>query len=555
MNVTGKPAGIYEFIFVSTSNDGFCGMAAGEQSVVRVYLVPQPVGFPVLTNVCPGTTEAINFNDFIPPEMRYFINEMGWTVTWLTPDGSKEVSMPVTAGLNNVGNNAYRYVINDSEGKFRGKYAEMRESAYRCPEDSGYVTHTVRIRENEDYAIPNRSISFCTDILSLVNETKYVLNTNLFGYLGSSAPGGRWSIQYKGNISDIDFPPIDENSGDVGIPIAMLTALGIDSVVFKYSYSDCSQRDTFTFLTFIFNPETFKNTFTETELDVCRNLMSGVVELSSIFGFTAPLTSGIWFQETNGLYEEMLYGKVDISEMQTGSLYRFRYDVNSAVDAICMVEGTSTQFGLRVYDLSVSGAEARICKRQFAEGVSVNLSRYVPGLNDTARISRDRITWKDGSGAVISNPDSYQLKSTEEWQTSDTSNYRMQFQYEVRSNCGLYSGSLQISAVDSLSNDTVRRIVVCYTDDYAKHIDLYQVLGMVGATGRFIHCGELNKDFSVVESTGIMNASALFDSSKDSEVYEFCYLPGRDDSCVSGKTSVTITVTKNVKEDSEFKKL
>jgi hypothetical protein len=558
LNVVGKPAGIYEYIFVSTE-DGFCGMANGEQAVVRVYLVPQPEGFPVLTNVCPGATEKIDFKDFIPPEVRYFIDEMGWKISY-TLNG-KAIDMPVEAGLQNIGDNVYIYTIDDSEGPFQGKFAAMQSSPYFCPEATAHLTHTVRIRENEGYVIPDKSISFCTDILSLVPETSEILNANLFGYLGSSAPGGKWSVAYRGILTEESLSISDANaeSGNVSIPVYLITAFNIDSIIFKYSYKDCMLNDTFTLLTFNFRKSKFTETFVDQERDVCRNLMSGVVELSSIFGFTAPITSGIWYQKVGDDFEEMLYGAVDISEMKSGSLYTFRYDVNSAVDALCLVQGSSTLFQLRMHDLEVANAEVKICKNQFANGVTIDLSRYVPGLNNADRIPQDRIKWKDPAGNEIANPSQYTLKSSEEWQTADTSSYIMHYHYEVQSDCGLYSGSLYISTVDSIGADTQRKIVVCYTDDYAKHIDLFQVLGIVGATGNFeLYDDPRNNlgaiiDNPVMSQPNIMDAFASYDEANESETYTFRYIPLKNDTCVTDNMQITIVVTKDVEKNSEFK--
>ncbi|MDR0605758.1 MAG: hypothetical protein LBG80_15805 [Bacteroidales bacterium] len=558
LNVIGKPAGVYEYVFVS-NDDGFCGMSKDEQSVVRIYIVPQPVGFPVLTNVCPGTTEEVDFNKFIPAEIKYFIDAMGWTITY-TLDG-KEVSMPVTAGLSNVGNTEYRYTINDSDGPFKGKYSEMQDSIYQCPQDSAYLMHTVRIREDEEYAIPDRSISFCTDVLMLVSETKVALNTNLFSYLGSSVPNGKWSIEYDAGLAtgaDDNFW-VDETSGDAIVPTGMISVLGIDSIIFKYSYKDCMANDTFTLLTFNFNKATFENTFVDQERDVCRNLMSGVVELSSIFGFTVPLTSGMWFQtDENNVETEMLYGAVDISAMKSGSLYTFRYNVSPVIDNLCLAEGSSTVFQLRIHDLEVDNAEVKICKQQFANGVTIDLSRYVAGLNDGERIPSDRVTWKDPSGNKIDNPGSYTLRADEEWQTADTSAYRMLYQYEVSSDCGPYTGNLYISAIDSMGVDTLRKIVVCYTDDYAKHIDLFQVLGIVGANGRFeLYDDPVNNngakiDSPVMKQPNIMNAFASYDTANESEIYTFKYIPNANDACVRDNMQITIVVTKNIEAGSEF---
>jgi hypothetical protein len=512
----------------------------------------------VLTNVCPGTTEDIDFNNFIPPEMKYFIDEMGWTLSYYNLEG-ESVNMPVSTGLHNVGNNVYRYTINDKSGPFNGKYSAMKTSPYFCPEDSAYLTHTVRIRENEEYAIPNKNISFCTEVLGLVPETSTVMVTNLFGYLGSSVPDGRWSVEYKGRL-DFSDVLLDEISGAVRIPVALLslfygTPSQIDSLVFKYSYEDCMARDTFTLLTLNFNNATFTNTFVDQERDVCRNLMSGVVELSSIFGFTVPLTSGVWYRQAENNYEEMLYGAVDISAMQSGSLYTFRYDVNSSVDALCMIEGSSTLFHLRMHDLEVANAEVKICKNQLKDGVTVDLSQYVPGLNDATRISPDRVTWRDTAGVVISNPERYTFKTDADWQTADNTS-ALQYRYEVMSDCGLYSGSLYVSAIDGLGVDTARKIVICYTDDYAKHIDLFQVLGIAGTNGRFelqddpVNNSGKKIDDPVMKQPYIMDAFSSYDVANESETYTFRYLPQRDDtSCISDRAIITIIVTKDVEQN------
>jgi hypothetical protein len=571
LNVAGKPAGVYEYVFISTDKDGFCGMAEGEQAVVRVYLVPQLTGFPVLTNVCPRTTVSVNFNDFIPPEIKYFIDEMGWTISWFR-DGSP-VTMPLSAGLNNtarvfnVGNTAYKYTINDNSGEYRGKYFALRSSVYACPEDSAVLTHTVRIREGMEYAIPDKSISFCTDVLSLVPETWPVFNTNLFGYLGSSMPNGRWSLSYSGQPLTPEELRIDGTSGQVSINFSALNLLQVDSVVFKYSYQDCMAKDTFTLLSFNFKENSFTNAFVGKEQELCRDLVSGVVELSSIFGFTVPLTSGIWYDLTkNPDGDEMLYGAVDISDMKPGSSYIFRYDVNAAVDSLCLIQGTSTQFKLKMLDFAVSNAEVKICKSQFASGVVVDLSRYVPGLSNVGNVSN--VTWRDNNGAVIPYPQNYLLRATEAWQTQDTSNYRMQYGYELKSSCGQYSGNLYISTVDSIGADTARKVMICYTDNYASNVDLFQLMGIAGASGNFELCddpvnelgarinfpaGTLETISDSISRTGKLDMAALFNPANEREIYNFCYHAGLGDTCMKNKMEITVIVTRNVERGSDFK--
>jgi hypothetical protein len=555
LNVVGKPAGVYEYIFVSMDDD-FCGMSKGQQSVVRVYIAPQLTGFPVLTNLCPDTMEDIDFNKFIPPEIKYFLEEVGWTLVYIR-DGQR-VEMPVKASRATVGDNVYEYTVDDGSGEYQGKYSEMQKSVYFCPEDTAKLTHTVRIREGGEYFIPGKSISFCGDVLRLASETRQSLTVNLFGYLGSSAPNGKWSVEYPKNLET--YVNVEEDGGLAYIVYSSFEFLE-DSVVFKYSYNNCI-KDTFTLLTLDFKKTAFQEVFNETETEyvVCRNLVSGVVDLSSIFGFTTPLTSGIWYGKnpSNNTFEAMLYGAVDISELKSGSLYTFRYEINQAVDAICLMEGQTTDFNLRIHDLEVANSEIKICKTQFASGVTVDLSRYVPGLNDASRIDPNNIVWKDNKGTVISNYKNHLLKATDESQTSETANFRMAYRYEVASRCGTYNGNLYISAVDGLGSDTLRTIMVCYTDDYARHIDLFQVLGIVGASGKFVAYDVPEKEGSkldllnAIESTGIMNAFELFDPSKESENYTFRYLPSSTDTCVSDKVEITITVTKEIGNNPDY---
>jgi hypothetical protein len=561
LNVIGKPAGVYEYIFVCTTDD-FCGMNKGDQAVVRVYLVPQLTGFPVLTNICPGESETVDFNDFIPAEIRYFIEEMGWTLSYKRVGATADSVMPVTADLAVVGNTEYKFTINDASGQYPGAYTDtLQKSIYACPQDSALLTHTVRIREGEEYIIPDRKIAFCTDVLRIVPETWPVMNTNLFSYLGTKVDGGRWTIHSTGNYTfpPSDFP-LDASSGQVGIPVGLIVdAFHIDSIVFKYSYKDCDGNDAETFLTFIFDKTKFTATFTEDETDVCRNLVSGVVDLASTFGFTVPLTSGTWYEKIGDEFQEMLYGAVNITDLNSGSLYTFRYDVSSAVDSLCLVEGEQALFHLRIHDAEIApNAAVQICKNQFEAGVDVNLFKYVPGLNDPDRIDPTKVKWYDLSKEVdplvptnpIGDPTKYTLKATEEWQTHDTTNYMIPFKYEVESDCGPFSGNLYVSAVDSVKHDAQKTIKICYTDDYAKHVDLFQVLGVVGATGRFILIEttppgkNLSGNFN--EATGILNANGVFDENNSEEIYTFGYVPNGD-SCVSGDVRVTIVVTKNVK--------
>jgi hypothetical protein len=576
LNVAGKPAGVYEYVFISTDDAGFCGMSKDEQAVIRVYLVPQLTSFPVLTNICPGGNAFINFNDFIPPEIKYFIDEMGWSISWFHNDGTPITTTQIDVSLRNIGNTTYKYAISDN-GNFAEEYAKLKSSIYTCPNDTAYLTHTVRVREGGEYAIPNKTISFCTDVLRLEMgnySEPSIFTTNLFGYLGSSMLDGKWDtdLAYSGgqDIAMTEAVTIDENSGKVSIDMIYLKYLQVDSIVFKYLYKDCMAKDTFTLLSFNFNKNSFTNTFAGGNTqDVCRNLMSGVIELSSIFGFTVPLTSGIWYGPLSDPSEEVsysneipYYGTVDISDKKAGSLYYYRYNVNEAVDSLCMQQGVSTLFQLRVLDLDApSNAEMKICKSQFTTGVTVNLTRYVPGLDN---IGENTITWRDYNGDPISDPANTLVKLPENSQIDEFP--PMRYSYEVKSTCGPYSGNLYISTIDSIdsSSDTARRIVICYTDNYASHVDLFQIMGIAGASGSFEICSEQTIPSDAINS-GIVDVRRLFqpdpaiEPAKDREIYTFCYRDsGANDVCMKGKNmEITVVVTKNVGDrgDSEFEKV
>jgi hypothetical protein len=552
LSVLGKPAGVYEYIFVSTDDD-FCGMSNDEKAVVRVYIVPQPTGFPVLTNLCPGQEEDVDFSQFIPAEIKYFIDEMGWTLSFKGNDG-KDVTMPVKANLSNVGNNVYQYTINDDAGDFRGRYDSLQKGIYYCPEDSAYLTHTVRIREGAEYAIPDKKIAFCTDVLKSVPETFPYLNINLFSYMGTAVSDGTWSLQSNISFSSQDYS-LDPVTGDVKIPWNLLVSFYApqDSIIFKYSYKNCEQNDVSTTLTFNFNPAEFQEAFSDAERDICRNLVSGVVDLASLFGFTVPLTSGIWYEKIGEEFQEMLYGAVDLSDKISGSLYTYRFDVSNSIDELCLVQGTQDLFNLRIHDVSISNAEIQLCKLQYRDGIIVDLFRYVPGLNDETRIDPNKVTWRDPNGIIISTPRTYRFKSTEDWEVADTSSYTMPYRFEVTSDCGPFSGYLYVTPVDSIRHDMHKKIQVCYTDEYASYIDLFQILGIAGASGNFILCEDPKPAGKVIpseiqqriEQTGIMNANALFNENNTIEEYTFCYAPASD-SCIPSGAKVTIIVTKNV---------
>ena len=547
-NVVGKPAGVYEFIFISTDNN-FCGMSNGEQAVVRVYIVPQPTGFPILTNVCPGEAVDVDFDKFIPSEISYFLKEMGWTVSYKDKAGAA-VTMPVKANLSNVGNNVYEYSINDTSGPYAGKYTSMKASVYACPEDSAFLNHTVRIREGA-YAIPDKELTYCMQSLLSVSETAEILSINLFSQTGASAMGGKWSLIKHDNIAASEFL-LNETTGDASIPIGLIDFRAGHAnyeVVYKYAYNDCSGNDTATNLKLIFSYD-FKTLMVEKEKEVCRNLVSGMIDLSSTFGFNVPLTSGIWYEKVGTDFKEMLYGAVDISDKSSGSLYTYKYDVSPAIDSLCLVDGLSTLMHLRVRDAEVLNfAEVQICKPQFAAGVVVDLFQFVPGLNDPSRFDPTKVTWRGPDGSVISNPSSYQLLAIGQ-EAADTSNTQFLFQFDFATECGVSKGNLYISAVDSLTSNIHRVVNVCFTDDYAHHIDLRQVLGIAGLKGKFILDSTTppGKDLTLSynQNTGVLDANKAFDTANQKEEYTFVYFPDGTEECVPSNMKITVRVTKEL---------
>jgi hypothetical protein len=564
LNVVGMPAGVYEFVFVSQTDD-FCGLSRGEKAIVRVYLVPQLTSFPLLTNVCPGSVDSVDFNKYIPSEIRQFVDKVGWKFSY-TRDG-QSVSMPVKVGMVNgkliLGNNIYHYTIDDSHGEYKDKYTEMQNSEYACPEGSVYLMHTIKIREGSEYVIPDKTVSFCKDILRRTPETWPHLNVNLFSYLGSSVPEeteGTWSVENVGTYPAIYFDSwfgeLDPVSGDVTIPLDAMDAVGHDAdyIVFKYNYQACLM-DGSVLLTFKFDNESFLETFEGNEGNraICRNLMSGQVELSSLFGFSVPLTSGMWYEKVGPQeFKEKLYGMIDISEMLVDSTYTFRYSVNQAIDSMCLSGITSADFNLRIKDLSLANGAFQICKAQFNSGVTINLLQYIPGL-DPVKISPSDISWEADEEIefVLVSPGKYNIKASEP--IPEDSTYRTQLRYKVQTDCGLVAGNIQVSTIDSIGSQH-RTIQVCYTDQYAHHIDLYQILGVAGLKGVFElrsavgerngFTGNITLPDAIkeeIEWTGIIDAYKLFiGRSDDVQIYKFRYMPANSDVCVASTANIEI---------------
>ena len=558
-NPVGKPAGVYEFVFVTKKN-GFCGMNEDEQAVIRIYLVPQPVGFPVLTNLCPGETVDVNLSHYIPTEVKYFIDEMDWKLKYKAKDASQFSAMPLSVGLNSVGSNVYEYYIDDSQGNFSGKYAAMKNSPYWCPMDSAFVTHTVRIRDGQDFTIPDKEISYCIQTLLSVPETSLTFHVDLRSLLGTSVKDGKWSVEIP-NAGGIPLPvtafiPDASKSDSVTIPVSAIQLFSLPyELKFKYIYSNCAGTKDTTILKVTITDDFTSVIKDENKADVCRNLVSGVLDLPSVFGFSVPLTSGVWYQEIGGVFEEMVHSSVDISGFDAGSTYTYRYDISNAIDAgLCKVTGDTAYFHLRIQDAeNVPNAEAQVCEKMFENGITMNLTKYVPLLNDPSRVDASQVKWYDPAGTLIVDPSNYAIKAGT-GELHDTANVIKKFKYELDSQCGIATGYLFVTAVDSIPKNLETTITICYTDDYAYNINLYQASGIAGLKGLFEFRpsegmpNNKNLGANFDSSTGVLNANAAFDgenNSSDTETYVFVYRPASGE-CINGDMKIKVIVTKYI---------
>ncbi|MDR2424177.1 MAG: hypothetical protein LBD59_05570 [Prevotellaceae bacterium] len=556
-NPVGKPAGVYEYVFVS-KKDGFCGMGEDRQAVIRIYLVPQPVGFPVLTNLCPGDNTDVDLNHYMPTEIKYFIDEMGWKLKYRKKGATTFATMPLAIDLNSVGSSEYEAYIDDSQGNFADAYAGMKNTPYLCPTDTAFVTHTVRIRDGQDFTIPDKEVSYCIKSLLSVPETSSTFPVDLRSLLGTSVEGGKWTVEVASGLNiRNDIIPDQANSDNAQIPVYLIKdpilAGSPDTLKFKYEYSNCAGTKDITALNVIITNNFTSVIDTINKADVCRNLVSGVVDLPSIFGFSVPLTSGIWYEEKSGVFEEMVHSSVDISGLTSGSEYIYKYDISNAIDSgLCGVAGQSSKFYLRIRDAeNVPNAEAQICEKMFETGITMNLTKYVPLLNDPDRVDQSKITWYAPDGTIITNPDAYQIIAGT-GELHDTANVVKKFKYELDSDCGVATGYLFVSAVDSIPTNLETTITLCYTDDYAFHVNLYQAAGIAGLKGVFKFVpsegSPNNKTLpsnynpnSIVD----LNVHEIFgdNNTADSETYVFEYIPASDE-CIKGKMKVKIIVTK-----------
>jgi hypothetical protein len=351
-------------------------------------------------------------------------------------------------------------------------------------------------------------------------------------------------------------------TGYVDIPVGMIASSNQTlpvTIRFDYHYKDCDGNSAVTRLTFMLTDDLTSVIVTDSagrEKEVCRNLVAGVIDLAATFGFHTPLTSGLWFEKLNdSSYVEMLYGAADISDKNSGSLYTYRYDVSSAIDSgLCLVEARTAYFHLRIRDVAVANGEVKICASEYENpGISLDLFRYVPGLNDTSRIRPGEVVWML-AGDTVASP---YLLSKGGNPPADTANIQYQFQYNVKTECGEFTGDLYVSVIDSFPAKLELRRKICYTDDYAKHIDLFEVLGYGGLTGNFelLATNPPGKTLDLTmfdPTTSVMNANAAFDESNNEEVYTFRYVKGVNDSaCLPANADlrVIITVTKEHDKD------
>ena len=108
--------------------------------------------------------------------------------------------------------------------------------------------------------------------------------------------------------------------------------------------------------------------------------------------------------------------------------------------------------------------------------------------------------------------------------------------------------------MDSIPKNLETTITICYTDDYAYNINLYQASGIAGLKGLFEFRpsegmpNNKNLGANFDSSTGVLNANAAFDgenNSSDTETYVFVYRPASGE-CINGDMKIKVIVTKYI---------
>lgn len=561
-NVAGRSAGVYEFVFTSEIND-FCLMDKGQQSVVRVYLVPDLRPFTVLSHLCAGEDNTIDLLNYVPYEVKNFADSMGWSLQFYGTDVVD--GHLVKSNLSKVGTRNYTYKYDDSKSKVIGGLESMNKvSAYRCAE-TAVATVNVKIHSDE-FKIEDRDVSFCLESLMSVPHNIPLMRLNLSSLLGAYAEAGEWSLSNTGQA----FVSLDKNDAILNLDLIKVqddkNSILPLSLGFDYKYMDC-KGDLNTARLVVKITKELAKLVTDSEKPVCRNRTSGSIDLDTYFGFSVPTTSGEWYFKDPSQGEiYMPTSTVHIDTLKVGSLYDFVYRVHPAVEQLCDLTAQEANFRLRIREAGVLGGVGNICKSSYLDPATrVNLFSYVPGLTD----SINNVEWYscDSNGECSLPIDNTKARDYSLLDGNDLDGNNIDYFQGVRSflfkygsECGPVEGKVYLSVIDSLLNkeQSNRKIVLCYTDDWATNVDLNQVFELAGLkkfwtypTSNQIDLGGRTDIWKPDTNPPVFNARKAFElasaalPSQNEFAFVFEYDPDPKE-CIVGKLTLTIVVTRDV---------
>jgi hypothetical protein len=562
-NPTGRPAGIYEFVYVSDVAN-FCGMGLGEKSIVRLYLVPELVGSAILSNICAGEAFDVKLADYLPYEIKNFVDSAGWQVQFYDSKTNAPLSVSA-ASLANLGLHNYYYKIDDSGvGSFSGKYMFgirqipqsspayfKHEPLYACA-DSGHLTHTVKIRDSIMLVQDTVKVTFCTQSLMSVPESRDRFVVNLSNILGINGKDGSWTTNHSQPLQ-----VILSTDGYAKINMTYVS-VGMTEFFFYYNFKNCGGSNDTATVHVNFTDDLSSVIVSDTGT-ICRNLGTGTLDLGLFFGFSVPNTAGVWMdiykKNTVGIDYEILSGSIDLSELKVGSLYEYQYRVHPSSLDLCQTgvgyNDILADYYLKVRDVEVLSGSAQICRSLFNSGTYINLYDYVPGLGNPNLVDPSEVTWTapDGTHIPAADVTNYRLQGTAN-KNKDTI---LNFSFVYANDCGRAPGNLYIGFLDSIPHGTNRVLQLCYTDDYAKYVNLFQVLGYAGLKGTFELESTVPAGKSIEwidQAKGIFNAADTFDPANAEEEYTFIYK--RDPSeanCAPDNLRITVIVTRNLEQE------
>ena len=551
-NTSGRPAGAYDFVYVNTSSN-FCGMALGEQALVRIYIVPELVGNTILSNVCAGNSFNVSLSDYLPYEVKNFADSARWAITFY----DARTQLPVTtarASLGSIGTRDYYYKVDDVTGPFAGKFSKIKRG-WACA-DSGVLSHTVKIRDDIRLAKDTVAVTFCLTNVRALSEHRNRFTLSLSALLGVAVDGGTWTGPT--NVPSSYYPGINQSTGELTFDMVRVATYTNFPFDFTYKFNNCDGSEVKGLVRIIFADD-ISPVISGSTGTICRNLGSGILDLGLFFGFSTPNTAGIWLDMQKSRKEhEILSGSIDLNELNVGSLYHYQYRLHPASLDLCgtgydPITGGGTNiledYYIKVRDIEILSGSAKICKSSFASGITLNLYDYVPGLSDPNLVDPMEVSWIDHEGATIS--PSLAQNYTLHGIPKDTT-VILAFSFSYSNECGTAPGNLYISIVDSLETQKLhKKLQLCYTDDQASYIDLRQVIGIAGLQGTFTVESTDPPGKSIVwidQSRGIFNAFDTFGNATDKETYTFKYTPDPSErqECVQNDIRVSITVTRTV---------